>query len=67
MEYLFYGLVGLDGGGSQLAIGSAVDAIAVSAIFMNTFLAGVSDGAAIITITFGKTDVVQMLMDVLVD
>ena len=51
-------------GGSQLAMGTAVDAIAVSTIFMNTFLAGAGGviGAAIITrLHFGKTDVVQML------
>jgi Amt family ammonium transporter len=45
-------------------MGTAVDAIAVSTIFMNTFLAGAGGviGAAIITrLHFGKTDVVQML------
>ena len=43
---------------------AAVDAIAVSTIFMNTFLAGAGGviGAAIITrLHFGKTDVIQML------
>ena len=60
---LWLGWFGFNGG-SQLAIGSAVDAIAVSTIFMNTFLAGAGGviGAAIITrLHFGKTDVVQML------
>ena len=45
-------------------MGTAVDAIAVSTIFMNTFLAGAGGvmGAAIITrLHFGKTDVIQML------
>ena len=60
---LWLGWFGFNGG-SQLAIGSAVDAIAVSTIFINTFLAGAGGvmGAAIITrLHFGKTDVVQML------
>ena len=51
-------------GGSQLALGTATDAIAVSKIFINTFLAGAGGvmGAAVITrLHFGKTDVVQML------
>ena len=50
--------------GSQLALGTATDAIAVSKIFINTFLAGAGGvmGAAVITrLHFGKTDVVQML------
>ena len=45
-------------------MGTATDAIAVSKIFMNTFLAGAGGvmGAAVITrLHFGKTDVVQML------
>ena len=60
---LWLGWFGFNGG-SQLAMGTAVDAIAVSTIFMNTFLAGAGGviGAAIITrLHFGKTDVVQML------
>ena len=51
-------------GGSQLAMGTAVDAIAVSTIFMNTFLAGAGGvmAAAFTTrLGFGKTDVIQML------
>ena len=60
---LWLGWFGFNGG-SQLAMGTAVDAIAVSTIFMNTFLAGAGGviGAATITrLHFGKTDVVQML------
>ena len=60
---LWLGWFGFNGG-SQLAIGTATDAIAVSKIFINTFLAGAGGvmGAAIITrLHFGKTDVVQML------
>jgi len=60
---LWLGWFGFNGG-SQLALGTATDAIAVSKIFMNTFLAGAGGviGAAIITrLHFGKTDVVQML------
>ena len=60
---LWLGWFGFNGG-SQLAIGTAADAIAVSKIFINTFLAGAGGvlGAAIITrLHFGKTDVVQML------
>ena len=51
-------------GGSQLAMGTADDAIAVSTIFINTFLAGAGGvmAAAVVTrLGFGKTDVVQML------
>ena len=51
-------------GGSQLAMGTAADAIAVSTIFINTFLAGAGGVMAAATVTrlgFGKTDVVQML------
>ena len=51
-------------GGSQLAMGTADDAIAVSTIFMNTFLAGaggVMASAAVTRLVFGKTDVIQML------
>ena len=60
---LWLGWFGFNGG-SQLALGTATDAIAVSKIFINTFLAGAGCviGAAIITrLHFGKTDVVQML------
>ncbi len=60
---LWLGWFGFNGG-SQLAMGTAVDAIAVSTIFMNTFLSGAGGvmGAAIITrLHFGKTDVIQML------
>ena len=60
---LWLGWFGFNGG-SQLAMGTADDAIAVSTIFINTFLAGASGvmGAAIITrLHFGKTDVIQML------
>ena len=60
---LWLGWFGFNGG-SQLAIGTAVDAIAVSKIFMNTFLAGAGGvmSAAIVTrIAFRKTDVIQML------
>ena len=45
-------------------MGTADDAIAVSTIFMNTFLAGAGGvmAAAIVTrLAFGKTDVIQML------
>ena len=60
---LWLGWFGFNGG-SQLAMGTADDAIAVSTIFMNTFLAGAGGviAAAIVTrLNFGKTDVVQML------
>ena len=60
---LWLGWFGFNGG-SQLALGTATDAIAVSKIFINTFLAGAGGvmGAAIITrLHFGKTDVIQML------
>ena len=60
---LWLGWFGFNGG-SQLAMGTADDAIAVSTIFMNTFLAGAGGvmGASIITrLHFGKTDVIQML------
>ena len=45
-------------------MGTAVDAIAVSTIFMNTFLAGAGGVMAAATVTriaFGKTDIIQML------
>ncbi|MDC1083027.1 ammonium transporter [Candidatus Pelagibacter sp.] len=60
---LWLGWFGFNGG-SQLAMGTADDAIAVSTIFINTFLAGAGGviAAAIVTrLNFGKTDVVQML------
>ena len=60
---LWLGWFGFNGG-SQLAIGTADDAIAVSTIFLNTFLAGAGGVIAAATLTrlnFGKTDVVQML------
>ena len=60
---LWLGWFGFNGG-SQLAMGTATDAIAVSTIFINTFLAGAGGvmAAAIVTrLGFGKTDVVQML------
>ncbi len=60
---LWLGWFGFNGG-SQLAMGTADDAIAVSTIFINTFLAGAGGvmGAAIITrLHFRKTDVIQML------
>ena len=60
---LWLGWFGFNGG-SQLAMGTADDAIAISTIFINTFLAGAGGvmGAATITrLHFGKTDVIQML------
>ncbi len=60
---LWLGWFGFNGG-SQLAMGTTNDAIAVSTIFINTFLAGAGGvlSAAVITrLHFGKTDVVQML------
>ena len=60
---LWLGWFGFNGG-SQLAMGTAGDAIAVSTIFINTFLAGAGGvmAAAVVTrLGFGKTDVVQML------
>ena len=60
---LWLGWFGFNGG-SQLAMGTADDAIAVSTIFLNTFLAGAGGVMAAATTTrlgFGKTDVVQML------
>ncbi|MDC3099983.1 ammonium transporter [Candidatus Pelagibacter sp.] len=60
---LWLGWFGFNGG-SQLAIGTGADAIAVGKIFMNTFLAGAGGVMAAATMTrlhFGKTDVIQML------
>jgi Amt family ammonium transporter len=60
---LWLGWFGFNGG-SQLAMGTADDAIAVSTIFINTFLAGAGGvmAAALVTRLFiGKTDVIQML------
>ena len=60
---LWLGWFGFNGG-SQLAMGTADDAIAVSTIFINTFLAGAGGvmAAALVTrLGFGKTDVIQML------
>jgi ammonium transporter, Amt family len=60
---LWLGWFGFNGG-SQLAMGTANDAIAVSTIFINTFLSGAGGviAAAIVTrLVIGKTDVIQML------
>ncbi len=60
---LWLGWFGFNGG-SQLSMGTADDAIAVSTIFINTFLAGAGGVMAAATVTriaFGKTDVIQML------
>ena len=51
-------------GGSQLAMGSFTDAVAVSKIFINTNLAacgGVLAAAILTRLMLGKTDVIQML------
>ena len=60
---LWLGWFGFNGG-SQLAMGTATDAIAVSKIFINTLLAGAGGvmAAGIVTrLVLKKTDVVQML------
>ena len=59
---LWLGWFGFNGG-SQLAMGTANDAIAVSKIFINTLLAGAGGvlAAGAVTKISGKTDVVQML------
>jgi len=60
---LWLGWFGFNGG-SQLAMGTADDAIAVSKIFINTNLAacgGVMACAILTRLMIGKTDVIQML------
>ncbi len=59
---LWLGWFGFNGG-SQLAMGTADDAIAVSKIFINTLLAGAGGvmAAGAVTRLSGKTDVIQML------
>ena len=60
---LWLGWFGFNGG-SQLAMGTADDAIAISKIFINTNLAacgGVMTCAIITRLMIGKTDVIQML------
>mgnify|MGYP001188571622 CR=1 FL=1 len=60
---LWLGWFGFNGG-SQLAMGTADDAIAVSKIFINTNLAacgGVMAAAVVTRLMIGKTDVIQML------
>ena len=60
---LWLGWFGFNGG-SQLAMGTADDAIAISKIFINTNLAacgGVMACAIITRLMIGKTDVIQML------
>ena len=60
---LWLGWFGFNGG-SQLAMGTADDAIAISKIFINTNLAacgGVMACAVITRLMIGKTDVIQML------
>ena len=60
---LWLGWFGFNGG-SQLAMGTGDDAIAVSKIFINTNLAacgGVMAAAIVTRLNFAKTDVIQML------
>ncbi len=59
---LWLGWFGFNGG-SQLAMGTGDDAIAVSKIFINTLLAGAGGvmAAGALTKLSGKTDVIQML------
>ena len=60
---LWLGWFGFNGG-SQLAMGTATDAIAVSKIFINTLLAGAGGvmAAGMVTrLVLKKTDVIQML------
>ena len=60
---LWLGWFGFNGG-SQLALGSFTDAVAISSIFINTNLAacgGVLAAAVITRLLFSKTDVIQML------
>ena len=60
---LWLGWFGFNGG-SQLALGTFNDAVAVSKIFINTNLAacgGVMTAAIVTRLVIGKTDVVQML------
>ena len=60
---LWLGWFGFNGG-SQLALGTFEDAVAISSIFIHTNLAacgGVMAAAVITRVAFGKTDVIQML------
>ena len=60
---LWLGWFGFNGG-SQLALGTFEDAVAISTIFINTNLAacgGVMAAGIITRLMYGKTDVVQML------
>ena len=60
---LWLGWFGFNGG-SQLALGTFEDAVAISTIFINTNLAacgGVLAAGIITRLMYGKTDVVQML------
>ena len=60
---LWLGWFGFNGG-SQLALGTFEDAVAISTIFINTNLAacgGVLAAGVITRLMYGKTDVIQML------